>query len=220
MPVYCSASLRIILCTSGHLMYNPRHINILNFSICNIFTITKNGNVITDLHDFFQTMGNIYDGNSGFQKLSHDLKQYLNLLLAQRRSRFIHDQHFQIIFNQVSGNLDHLLLSYSKFSYFCIQVKWMLESFQNFSGTFHMFLIIEEHVTFCFFLVHINVLIDIHIRKKAQFLVDDPNSMFSGICSIFEKYFLITDIHLSFIRVFDSRDHFHQCRFTCTILTD
>ena len=33
------------------------------------------------------------DGNSGFQKLSHNLKKYLNLCSGKRGSRLIHDQN-------------------------------------------------------------------------------------------------------------------------------
>ena len=78
---------------SNHILYDPAELNVLYISICNVFSITKNGNVIANLHNFFQTMGNIYDGNSGFQKLSHNLEKYLNLCSGKRGSRLIHDQN-------------------------------------------------------------------------------------------------------------------------------
>ena len=89
-----NASLKAVILgvLSNHILYDPAELNVLYISICNVFSIAKNGNMIANLHDFFQTMGNIYDGNSGFQKLSHNLEKYLNLCGRKRGRRLIHDQ--------------------------------------------------------------------------------------------------------------------------------
>ena len=44
--------------------------------------------------------------------------------------------------------------------------------------------------------------------------------MFSGICSIFKRNLLITNIKRSFTGVLDTCYHFHQCGFSGAIFTD
>ena len=78
---------------SNHVFYDPAELNVFYISVCNVFSITENSDVVTDLHNFLETMGNIYDGNSGLQKLSHDLEKNLNLCCGKRGGRLIHDQH-------------------------------------------------------------------------------------------------------------------------------
>ena len=94
--------------------------------------------MVSDLHNLLQTMRDIYNRNTLSCQLSHNLKKDLYLLLAQRRRRLIHNKNLKIICNQVSGNLDHLLLAYTKFSYLCIRIYFMLQSFENFLGCLNM----------------------------------------------------------------------------------
>ena len=176
--------------------------------------------MIADLHDLFEPVGNIYDGDSGCGKLSHNLEEDLDFLLAQRRGRLIHDQHLQVILHQISGNLDHLLLSDSKFSHLRIQVKRMLQPLKDLAGSIHMYLVIQDNLALGFLFVHIDVLVYIQVWEQAQFLVDDADSVLPCLCRILEEYFLIPDIHLAFIRLFDSGNHLHQGGFAGAILSD
>ena len=64
LPVNISFFLRVGFVTACHLLYDPRNVNIFNCCIIYIFTISKNSNVVTNLHNLFKTMGNIYDGNA------------------------------------------------------------------------------------------------------------------------------------------------------------
>ena len=50
--------------------------------------------------------------------------------------------------------------------------------------------------------------------------MNNTNSMFSCFRRILKRNFLITNIHFSLTGMLDPGDHFHQCGFTCTILTD
>ena len=55
----------VVLCIlSYHILYDPAKLNIFNCCIIYIFTISKNSNMVTNLHNLFKTMGNIYDGNA------------------------------------------------------------------------------------------------------------------------------------------------------------
>ena len=65
-----------------------------------------------------------------------------------------------------------------------------------------------------------NILVDSHIREKAQFLMDDSNPFRPGCIGILKINFLSVHIHLACRGLFNSCNHFHQCGFPRTIFPD
>ena len=137
LPGKINASFKsMVLCIlSYHILYDPAKLNIFNCCICNVFSIPEYGNMIADFHNFFQTMRNIYNRNPSLQKLSHDFEKNFNLCSRKRGCRFIHDQYPQIVLIQITCNLYHLLLAYTKISNHCIRRNLMLQTFQDLFGT-------------------------------------------------------------------------------------
>ena len=96
----------------------------------------------------------------------------------------------------------------------------MFQPLQNLAGSVHMYLVIQNHLSLCLFLVHIDVLVYIQIREQAQFLMDNADTVLPGLCGILKEYFFIPDIHLAFIGLFNSGNHLHQGGLSGAILSD
>ena len=208
--------LRIL---SNHSLDNPCQVDIPDIGIGYIFSIPKNCNMIPNLKNFLQPVGNINDGNSIGNQFSHNPEQDINLCCRQRRCRFIHDQHFQVILNKVAGDLDHLLLPHSQISDQRIRIDIVLQSLHHRFCAFSMFVIVQKQA-FLLFMSHKDILVHRQIRKKAQFLMDNTDAPRSGCIGILKNDFPSVHVHFAGARLLDSRNHFHQGGFPGTVLTN
>ena len=95
---------------TDHLLDDPRNTGIAHGAFTNKATITENGDEIANLHQLFQTMGDINDGDTTALQLCDHIEKDFYFRLAEGRCRFIHNQ-YPGIFRKGTGNLHQLLMA-------------------------------------------------------------------------------------------------------------
>ena len=175
--------------------------------------------MIADLHDFLEAVRNINDGNPGGEQLPHDFEQHLDFRSRKGRRRLIHDQNPQVVLDQISRDLNHLLLPDTKVTDNRVRINLMLQPAHDRFSAFSVGSIVKERPVLLF-MAHENVLVNCHRRKKTQLLMDDSNSFRPGGVRILKADFLTVHVHLAGGRLLDPCNNLHQGRFSSAVLAD
>ena len=85
--------IKVLFLIADHLFDDPRNAGVADVALADKATVAENGDVVANLHQLFEAMRNIDNGDAAALKLLDDLKQHFDLGLAQRRGGFIHNQH-------------------------------------------------------------------------------------------------------------------------------
>ena len=82
-PIDDAITLGVLLLATGHLLDDPADADVLDVSVVHVPAVAQDGDVIADLHDLLETMGDVGDGEAAGRKLTHDPEEDLYLLLRQ-----------------------------------------------------------------------------------------------------------------------------------------
>ena len=141
--------------------------------------VTKNGNVIANLEDFFHAVGDIDNTAALRFQLAYDAEQGFGFGIGQRIGRFIHNDDFRLK-AQHFGDFNHLLVTDGKIAHQLVAFKAQVK----FSQQFIRFGIHGFPVNFAKAINKLtteeNVFGNGQLRDQVQFLMDNPNPGFLG----------------------------------------
>ena len=114
-------NLRVIVghFTANHHGYHLIDGDVLNVYRIDVLAIAEDGQTIANLHNFFQSVGDVNDCYALLFQSVDDLEQAGNFLFSQRRSRLVHDDDVAVERERLC-NLDHLHLTYAQRGYLCL----------------------------------------------------------------------------------------------------
>ena len=80
LPVNPFLALWIRFLRADHLLNDPRYVDVFDGSARNEPAISEDRHEVSDLHDFFETVRDVDDGNAIRRQLAHDLEKDLHFL--------------------------------------------------------------------------------------------------------------------------------------------
>ena len=70
--------------------------DVLDVDGVNVLAVTEDREAVADLHNFFQTVGDVNDGDAFVFQFADDVEQGVDLFFGQRRGRFVKKQDLGI----------------------------------------------------------------------------------------------------------------------------
>ena len=122
--------VEMLFLIADHLFNDPRNTGIADGPFADKTAIAENGNVVANFHQFFQTMGDIDDGDAAPFKLPDNIEQDFDFRLAEGGGGLIHNQYARI-FGQGARNFDQLLVANTQFPERSVGINIKLQSFQQ-----------------------------------------------------------------------------------------
>ena len=184
----------------------------------NVLTVTDNGNTVAQLEQFFQLMGYKDDADAACLQITAGLHQLLNLFLAQRGGRLVHNDHF-CIDQDCLGNLDHLLNAHTEVAGRLGRIYVLTERSHNFLSLFVHGRVIQQGSLF-------DPLVDENVVSNAQQLLNVKLLIYArdASCRRFVRVLemLLNAVYkdLTFVCLMYTSQHLDQRRFACAVLTD
>ena len=131
---------------------------------CDELTVTDNLNAVAQLEQLLQLMGYKDDADAACLQITAGLHQLLNLFLAQRGGRLVHNNHFCVDQNRLC-DLDHLLYAHTKVTCRLGRVYVLTERSHNFLCLFMHGRVIQQSTLF-------DPLVDENVVSNAQQLLN------------------------------------------------
>ncbi len=109
------AVVKVLFLIPNHLLDDPGHAGLLNGALADKAAIAEDGDVIANLHQLFQPVRDVDNGDATALKLGDNVKQHPHFRLAQRAGGLVHNQH-PGVFGERTGDLHQLLMTNSQFA--------------------------------------------------------------------------------------------------------
>ena len=220
LPVNPFLALRIRLLCADHLLDDPWHIDVSDGGARNELAVSKDRHEVADLHDLFETVRDVDDGDAFRRQLAHDLEKNLHFLRRKRGSRLVHDEDLEVVLYEVACDLDHLLLSHAKVADNHMRVDGMLKSCKDFLRASHVRGVVEPDLVFRVLACHEDVLVDAEVREEGKLLVNDADAVRTRCGHIREVDAFAAHLHFTRGWLLDAGDDLHQRRFASPVLAD
>ncbi len=220
LPVDIAAALRVCFIPADHPLDDPWDVDFVRILVRHVFPVAQDRDVVADVQDLFQAVGNVHDRDPLRRQLAHDPEQHIHLLRAQGGRRFVHDQDFQVLLNQIPRDLDDLLLPHAQVPHQRFRRDGVLQLRQNPAGQLGVLLVVQPEMPLRLFPGHKDVLVDVQVREQAQLLMDDPDPVPACVRRVLEGDLLIPHKELAGSGLLDSRNDLHQRGFSRAVFPD
>ena len=176
----------------------------------------QHGDVVRDLENLFQLVGNKNDRATFFLDPSHDGKKALNFPGSQDRRRLIHDQDPDLAIKHTQ-DFHPLLLAHGKLPDVRPTVDGKAESFGEFIHGFLQSGGVEAHGT-----RHGegNVLGHREIADELEMLVYHADTVVKRIPGRAKENPLVADMDLSFVGLIESGENLHERGLACAVFSE
>ena len=208
--------------TANHALDDTVFINIVACVVDSLdgSTVTDNGDLISNIGDFVQLMGNNNTGHALFLELQQQVKKGTGIFFVQRGGRLVQDQQLCVLCQSLC-DFDHLLLTntdildqgtggFRQADDFQVLIGFAVSGVPV-NGEGLATLVAQEHI-----------LTDGHIGNQRQLLVDDDDALCFGLGDFGELTNVSVVNNIARIRAIgiNTAEDIHQRRFAGTVLAD
>ena len=188
---------------------------ILNVYCSNVFSLSKNGTAVCNLHDLTKLVGNEQNALSFGCQIFHDLHKLLDFLRSKYCGRLIKDQDLVVTVKHFQ-NLGSLLHTYCGILDNGIRIYRKTIFFGKGHNLFTCALFLKETV-FCSLNAKDNIIQNTEAFYQFEMLMYHSNAQVICIVWIFDLNFLSIFVDLALFRLIQTEQNAHQSGFTCSI---
>ena len=219
IPAHKFAVCGLVELTANHEVNHRLLVHVFALACFDVFAVAQDRNLVCNLHDLFQFMGNIQNRNAAAAQIIHNLEQEFNLAFRKRRRRFVHNQHF--------GTKGHCLYDLEKLLFGYAQVfddrvradvidPQLVE--KRLRIPVHLYFVDEQslfgHPS------NIYVFRGRHMRRERQFLMNHRDPRELRFLRLPEEDRLSFKFHSSFVRRINAGQYIHQRGLARAVFTN
>ncbi len=174
--------------------------------------------MIANLHQLFQPMRDVDNGDTAPLKLIDDVKQHFHFRLAQGAGRFIHNQHPGIL-RQRPGDLHQLLMTNTQLTQRRVRIDIQLQPLQQ-RLCQRVLILFIDHTALEKLIGDKDVVHHVHVGKQIQLLKNDTDPLLLRLMRGVQRHHLAIQQNLARRRRLYTRQHLHHGGLTGAVLTD
>jgi len=192
---------------------------VLDVPCIDVLAVADDLHAVAELKELLQLVGDEDDADASVTKVAAGLHQLLDLLLAQRGGRLVHDDHLGVDQDRLR-DLDHLLHAHAEGARRLGRVHVLAQGGHDFLRLFVHISVVQEPARTFFPLVDKDIVRDGEELLDVQLLVDARDARRSRFVRVVEGLQLAFDIDLALIRLVHAGEHLDQGRFARAVLAD